>query len=253
VWEARELLLFLVWRDISVRYKQTALGVAWALLQPLLTMIVFSVLFGRLAKLPSDGISYPLFALSGLLPWQLFSQALAGSAASLVANERLVAKVYFPRLMIPLAPVLAGLVDLALALPLLFGIMLYYRVPLSATALLAPLFVLLAALTAAAAGIGLAALNARYRDVRHTMPFMIQLWLFLTPIAYPSTLIPSEWRPLFALNPMSAAVEGFRWAVCGGPGLSWQLVGVSITVLGLGVWLSLAYFFRVERTLADVI
>jgi lipopolysaccharide transport system permease protein len=252
LWEYRELLLFLTWRDIAVRYKQTVLGVAWALLQPVLTMAIFSVVFGRLARIPSDGMPYPLFVYCGLVPWQLFAYALANSANSLVANERLVTKQYFPRMLLPLSAVLAGLVDFAIAFVVLLGMMVYYRVMPTSAVWTLPLFVLLVVASAVAAGLWLSAVNVRYRDVRYALPFLSQLWLFATPIAYPASLMPEAWRPLYGLNPMAGVVEGFRWALLGGSGPG-PLLAVSVAVVLLGLAMSLAYFLRVERTFADVI
>jgi lipopolysaccharide transport system permease protein len=229
------------------------LGAAWAVLQPALTMVVFSLFFGRLAKMPSDGLPYPIFAFCGLLPWQLFAYALASSAGSLVANQQLVTKVYFPRLIVPAAGVLAGLVDFAIAFAVLLGLMLYYHVAPAPAAWTLPLFLLLALLAALAVGLGLSALNVRFRDVRHTLPFLTQFWLFATPIAYPASLVPERWRPLYGLNPMAGVVEGFRWALLGsgvGPG---PMLLVSSLVVLLGLWVSVLYFLRVERTFADVI
>ena len=194
LWEYRELLYFLIWRDIKVRYKQTALGAAWAILQPFLTMVVFSIFFGRLAKMPSDGIPYPVFCFCALLPWQLFARALTESSNSLVANQRLITKVYFPRLIIPLAAVLAGLVDFGIAFVVLLGMMVYYGIVPDYAVLTLPLFLLLAMATALARGLWLSALNVQYRDVRYTIPFLVQFWLFVTPIAYPSSLVPEKWR-----------------------------------------------------------
>ncbi len=251
--EQRELLLFLAWRDVQVRYRQTALGVAWALLQPLLSMLAFSVFFGGLARIPSDGLPYPLFAYCGLLPWQLFAFALNSSAASLTANERLVTKVYFPRLVLPLSSVLAGLVDFGIAFLLLLPIMVFYGVRPGPALLALPLLLLLALVTAVAVGLGLGALNVRYRDVRHALPFLTQLWLFLTPIAYPASLVPERWRPLLGLNPMAGVVEGFRWALLGLPQPPGALLLVSAVVALLGLLAALLYFLRVERDFADVI
>ncbi len=252
VWEHRELLLFLTWRDLRVRYKQTALGAAWALLQPLLTMLVFSVFFGALARMPSDGVPYPVFAYCGLLPWQLFAFALTGAAQSLTANERLVTKVYFPRLILPLAAVLAGLVDFAVAFALLVPLMLAYGVRPGAAVATLPLFVALLLVTAVGVGLGLGALNVRFRDVRHALPFLTQLWLFATPIAYPASLVPERFRALMGLNPMAGVVEGFRWALLGAPApgpLLWLSAGVALVGLAAGLF----YFLRVERSFADVI
>jgi lipopolysaccharide transport system permease protein len=253
LWEYRELLWFLVWRDVKVRYKQTALGAAWAILQPLLTMIVFSVFFGRLANVPSDGIPYPLFTYCALLPWQLFAHVLTESANSVVAEKQLITKVYFPRLVVPLSPVFAGLIDFAIAFVVLLPLMFYYGVfPTVAIASL-PLFLLLAMATALAVGLWLSALNVEYRDVRYTIPFLTQLWLFATPIAYPSSLVPEKWQVLYGLNPMAGVVEGFRWAVLGtqspptGIILASSLATLAILVTGA------FYFRRMERTFADVI
>jgi lipopolysaccharide transport system permease protein len=252
VWDQRELFLFLAWRDVRVRYKQTALGAAWALLQPLLTMLVFSVFFGRLAGVPSDGLPYPVFAYCGLLPWQLFSFALGSSATSLVANERLVTKVYFPRLILPLAAVLAGLVDFAIAFALLVPLMLWYGVAPGAAVVALPLFVLLAVGAAVAVGLGLCALNVRYRDVRYALPFLTQFWMFATPIAYPASLVPAAYRPWLGLNPMAGVVEGFRFSLLGGPAPG-PLLLVSVLVVAAGLVASTLYFLRVERSFADVI
>lgn len=252
VWQYRELLGFLTWRDVRVRYKQTALGAAWAVLQPLLTMLVFSVFFGALARVPSDGLPYPVFAYCGLLPWQLFAFALGGSAQSLVSNERLVTRVYFPRLVLPLAAVLAGVLDFALASALLLPLMFYYGVRPGPAVLALPAFVLLALITAVGVGLGLGALNVRYRDVRHALPFLTQFWLFLTPIAYPASLVPERWRVLMGLNPMAGVVEGFRWALVGGPAPG-PLLALSVAVALLGLACGALYFLRVERSFADVI
>jgi lipopolysaccharide transport system permease protein len=253
LWEYRELLGFLVWRDIKVRYKQTALGAAWAILQPVLTMLVFSVFFGRLAKVPSDGIPYPVFAFAALLPWQLFAYALTESGNSLVSNQNLITKVYFPRLVIPIAAVLAGLVDFAIAFLVLLVLMFYYGIVPTAAVALLPLFLLLAVATALAVGLWLSALNVKYRDVRYTMPFLVQFWMFATPVAYPSSLVPEPWRALYGLNPMAGVVEGFRWALLGkaqSPGvLLWVSVAAVIVLLVGG----LRYFRRTETTFADVV
>lgn len=253
VWECRELLLFLAWRDVSVRYKQTALGVAWAVLQPTATMVVFSVFFGSLAKMPSDGIPYPVFAYCGLLPWQLFAYALTNSANSLVVNDRLVTKVYFPRLVLPLAAVGAGLVDFAIAFVVLLGLMFSYGIVPTRALVLLPAFVLLAIAAAAAAGVGLSALNVHYRDVRHMLPFLTQFWMFATPIAYPSSLLSETWRVIYGLNPMAGVVEAFRWALLGRPQPPGAMLWVSSLAVVVGLWFSVRYFLRLERTLADVI
>lgn len=253
LWDYRELLYFLVWRDIKVRYKQTVLGAAWAILQPLLTMVVFSIFFGRLAGMPSDGIPYPIFTYTALLPWQLFSHALIEASNSLVMNERLITKVYFPRLVIPIATVLAGLVDFSIAFIVLIGMMLFFGIVPTMAILTLPLFILFAIATALAIGLWLSALNVQYRDVRYVIPFLTQFWLFATPIAYSSSLIPEPWRVWYGLNPMAGVVEGFRWALLGKTGGTPSLLIVSVLIVGLLLLGGLAYFRRMERSFADVI
>ena len=253
LWEHRELLYFLTWRDIKVRYKQTALGVAWAVLQPLATMAVFSLFFGRLARMPSEGVPYPLFAFTALVPWTFFANGLTQAANSVVLNQNLVTKIYFPRLAIPIATVLAGAVDFVLAFLLLVVLMLYYGVPLSPRTLWIVPFSLLALVTALGVGFWLAALNVQYRDVRYTVPFLVQLWLFATPIAYPSTLLSEPWRTVYGVNPMVGVVEGFRWALLGtGAGPS-KMVAVSAVVALLLLVSGAVYFRRMEQTFADVV
>jgi lipopolysaccharide transport system permease protein len=253
LWRYRELLWFLALRDIKVRYKQTALGAAWAILQPLLTMLVFSVVFGRLARIPSEGIPYPVFAYCALLPWQLFAYALTQSSNSLVTNQRLITKVYFPRLVVPIASLLCGLLDFAVAFPVLLGLMLYYGIVPGVAVAALPLLVLLALLTSLAAGLWLSALNAIYRDVQYALPFLTQFWLFVTPVAYPASLVPERWRWLFGLNPMAGVVEGFRWALLGRPHPPGPLVAVSVvSVLALLAG-GLFYFRRMEREFADLV
>lgn len=253
LWDYRELVYFLIWRDIKVRYKQTALGAAWAVIQPVFTMIVFSLFFGKLAKISSDGFPYPVFTFCALIPWQLFAFALNESSNSLVSNERLVTKVYFPRLAIPIAGVLAGLVDFTIAFVVLLGMMLFYGIVPTPAILLLPLFVLLAIATALAVGLWLSALNVQYRDVRYTIPFITQFWLFITPIAYPSSLVPEQWRALYGLNPMAGVVEGFRWALLGAKSGNGPLMLVSAAVVLVLLVGGLAYFRRMERTFADVV
>lgn len=251
--EYRELLYFLVWRDVKVRYKQTAIGASWAILQPVMLMVVLSVVFGWLAKLPTEGIPYPIFAFSALLPWQLFSGALTASGNSIVANQQLITRVYFPRLIIPLSAVLAGLLDFIIAFFILLGLMVFYGVSPSWATLSLPLFVLFALASALAVGIWLSALNVHYRDVRHIIPFLTQFWLFATPIAYSSSMIPEPWRVLYGLNPMAGVVEGFRWALLGrSGGMGPMMVVSALVVAGLLVG-GLVYFRRMERTFADVI
>ncbi len=253
LWEYRELLYFLVWRDVKVRYKQTALGAAWAILQPVLSMLVFSVFFGRLAKVPSDGVPYPVFAYIGLLPWQLFAYALTESSGSLVSNQNLITKVYFPRLVIPLSAVLAGLVDFGLSFCVALGLLWYYGITPGAAVVALPLFVLLAVATALAVGLWLSALNVQFRDVRYTIPFLTQFWLFATPVAYPSSLVPERWRALYGLNPMAGVVEGFRWALLGKAVSPGPLLAVSVLVVAVMLVGGLFYFRRMERTFADVV
>jgi lipopolysaccharide transport system permease protein len=253
IWAYRELLYFLVWRDIKVRYKQTALGAAWAVLQPVMTMIVFSVFFGRLAKVPSDGIPYPIFAYAALLPWQLFAFALSESANSLVGSQNLIQKVYFPRLVIPIAGVLAGLVDFAIAFVVLLGMMAYYRIHPTAAILVLPAFIVFAVAAALSVGLWLSALNVQFRDVRYTIPFLTQFWMFATPVAYPSSLVPEKWRALYGLNPMAGVVEGFRWALLGKSTNPGPLLWVSVAAVILLLIGGLAYFRRMEKTFADIV
>ena len=252
LWRYRELLFFLVWRDIKVRYKQTALGAAWAILQPLLSMIVFTVVFGRLAKVPSDGIPYALFTYTALVPWQLFAYALTESSSSVVLNERLITKIYFPRLVIPLASVLAGLVDFSIALPLVAGMMLWYHRTPSWVVLTLPFFMILALATALGVGLWLAALNVQYRDVRYTLAFIVQFWLFASPVAYSATLVPVRWRLWYGLNPMAGVIQGFRWALLGAPAPG-AMLAVSTVVVMMVLIGGLYYFRRMERTFADVV
>ena len=211
LWEYRELLYFLIWRDIKVLYKQTVIGVVWVILQPVLTMIIFSIIFGKLAGIPSDGIPYPIFTFAALLPWQFFSNSISHSGNSLISNEQLITKVYFPRLIIPAAAVLSGLLDFAISFIILLVMMFYYDLFPSINILLFPLFMLLTIITALGVSLWLAALNVQYRDIRYTIPFLIQFWLFATPVAYPISIIPEQWRLLYGLNPMTGVVEGFRW------------------------------------------
>lgn len=253
LWEYRELLYFLVWRDVKVRYKQTLLGAAWAILQPFLTMIVFSIFFGRLAGVPSDGIPYPIFVYTALLPWQLFTFALSESSNSLVSNERLITKVYFPRLVIPISAVLAGLVDFSIAFVVLIGMMLFFGIVPTIAILTLPFFILLSIATALAVGLWLSALNVQYRDVRYIVPFLTQFWLFATPIAYSSSLVPEPWRAWYGLNPMAGVVEGFRWALLGKTGGTASLLVVSTVIVVVLLVSGLAYFRRMERTFADVV
>ena len=253
LWEYRELLYFFIWRDVKVRYKQTALGVAWAVLQPLFTMVIFSLFFGRLAKMPSDGVPYPIFAFAALIPWMFFANGLNQASNSLVANSNLINKVYFPRLTMPIASVLGGLVDFVSAFLMLLGMMVYFEIYPTVNVVWIPAFLLLALVTSLAVSIGLAALNVHYRDVRHTVPFIVQCWLFATPIAYPSSLLPEAWRAVYAINPMVGVVEGFRWALLGTDTSPGPMILVSsLAALTLLVGAAL-YFRRLERSFADVI
>jgi lipopolysaccharide transport system permease protein len=254
VWEYRDLLYFLVWRDVKVRYKQTALGAAWAILQPVLATIIFSIFFGRLAKVPSDGIPYPVFAYVALLPWQLFSFCLAESASSLVSNQNLITKVYFPRLVIPLATVLTGLVDFGVAFIVLLILLFGYRIaPTGASLVVLPVLLLFAIAAALSVGIWLSALNVQFRDIRYTLPFLTQIWMFATPVVYSSHLVPEKWRPLYGLNPMTGVVEGFRWALLGRangvPTQVWVSAGMVVLLLVGGLF----YFRRMESTFADIV
>jgi lipopolysaccharide transport system permease protein len=253
LWEYRELLYFLTWRDLKVRYKQTVLGAAWAIIQPFFMMVVFTLFFGRLAQIPSDGIPYPVFVYCALLPWQLFAHSLTESSNSLVANERLITKVYFPRLVIPISAVLGGLIDFSIAFVILLLMMVYYGIRPSWAVVTLPAFVLLAMVTALGVGLWLSALNVKYRDVRYTINFVIQFWLLATPVAYPSSLIPLRWRALYGLNPMAGVVEGFRWALFGKSGGPGALLAVSVVVVILILIGGLYYFRRMEREFADVI
>lgn len=253
LWRYRELLIFLAWRDIKVRYKQTMLGATWAVIQPLLTMLIFSVIFGQLAKLPSEGIPYPVFTFTALLPWQLFAFALTQSSNSLVGSQNLVSKVYFPRLVIPIASVVPGLVDFIISFLVLMGLMAFYGLPLTARLLVLPALLLLALMTAMAVGLWLSALNVEYRDVRYVVPFLTQFWMYATPIAYSGTLIPEKWRLLYALNPLTGVVEGFRWALLGKSEGVGAMIWISTAMVVLLLVSGLIYFKRMEDNFADVI
>ena len=253
VWEYRELVWFLIWRDIKVRYKQASLGIAWAVIQPVMTMLVFTLIFGRLAQLPSDGFPYPVFTFTALLPWQLFSGALTGSANSVVNSASLISKVYFPRLVIPIASVMATLVDFSISFGVLLGLMAWYGISLRLAVVVLPLLVMLALAIALAVGLWASALNVRYRDVRHVMPFVVQFWLLASPVAYSTSLITSPvWRAVYSLNPMVGVIEGFRWAVLGSTPPS-VLVVPSVLVTGVLLVGGLFFFRRTEASFADVI
>jgi lipopolysaccharide transport system permease protein len=253
LWEYRELFLFLTWREVSVRYKQTVLGVAWAIIQPVMSMVVFTVFFGGLAKMPSDGVPYPIFTFAALVPWMFFSNGLTQSANSLVGNANLIRKVYFPRLVAPVATVLSGLVDFILAFIVLLGMMVYYGLFPTINIAWLPVLVLLALITSLGIGLWFSALNVEYRDVRHAVPFLTQLWLFATPIAYPSSLLLEPWRTLYGINPMVGVVEGFRWALLGTDTAGGPMIAVS-TVIAVVIFVGGAFYFRrMEKTFADVV
>lgn len=252
MWHYRELLYFLIWRDIKLRYKQTALGAVWAIIQPLLPMLIFTLFFGRLAHVPSDGIAYPLFAYAGLLPWTYFANAVSNSSSSVVGNANLVTKVYFPRMLIPISGVLAALVDFLIAGTLLVLMMVWYRVPVCASQLWLPCILLVITLLATGTGMLFAALNVRFRDIRFVLPFFVQFWMFATPVIYPASLVPQKWRWVLALNPMAGMVEGFRGAMFGTP-QNWQMLSISTAVSALVLVYSSYFFRRAERTFADVI
>jgi lipopolysaccharide transport system permease protein len=253
LWAYRELLYFFVWRDIKVRYKQTVIGAAWAILQPVLTMLVFSLFFGKLAKIPSQGLPYPIFYYSALLPWMYFATAMQGATNIVVDNQRVITKIYFPRVVLPIASVLSGLLDFAISFGVFLIMMAYYRImPLSSVIWL-PAFLLLAVLTALGVGLWLSALNALYRDVRYVVPFLVQFWMFASPVAYPSSLVPERWRWLYGLNPMAGVIEGFRWALTGHgqpPGILMTASSGAVLVL---VFSGLVYYHAVEGTMADVV
>lgn len=253
LWQYRELMYFLAWRDVKVRYKQAALGVAWAIIQPLMTMVIFSVIFGQLAKLPSDGIPYPVFSYAALLPWQLFAGALQRAGTSLVGNANLLTKVYFPRLIIPISAVGAGLVDFAIAFVVLLGLMQWYGIMPTWTIVWLPLLTLLALATALAVAVWLSALDVQYRDVQHAIPFLIQAWMYASPVAYSAGLIPTGvWRVVYGLNPMAGVIQGFRWALLGGNPPD-ELMTVSVAMVVVLLVTGLFYFRRMERTFADVV
>jgi lipopolysaccharide transport system permease protein len=253
LWKYRELLYFLTWRDIKVRYKQTALGAAWAIIQPFVSMVIFSLFFGKLARVPSDGIPYPIFSYAALVPWTFFANGLSQSTASLVSSANLIRKVYFPRMIVPLSAVMSGVIDFVLSFAVLLGMMLLFDVIPTAAVAWLPLFLLLALTTALGAGLWLTALNVQYRDVRYAVPFLIQAWMFATPITYPSSLLEEPWRTLYGINPMAGVVEGFRWALLGtetapGPILAVS-AGAAVVLLVSGAF----YFRRMERTFADIV
>ncbi|RPI84702.1 MAG: ABC transporter permease [Chloroflexi bacterium] len=253
LWRYRELLYFFAWRDLKVRYKQTVLGAAWAVLQPFLTMVVFSIFFGRLAEIPSDNLPYPVFAYSALVPWTFFANSLTHASNSIVSNAGMVKKTYFPRLTLPVATVMTGLIDFTLALCVLIGMMLYFRIVPTINIVWLPLLLLLALITSLGASLWFAALNVRFRDVRYIVPFLVQFWLFLTPIAYPSSLVPEQWRLIYSLNPMVGVVEGFRWALLGTDTTPGPIIIVSSLVALFMLVAGTFYFRNMERSFADIV
>jgi homopolymeric O-antigen transport system permease protein len=253
LWEFRELVYFFVWRDIKIRYKQTAIGAAWAVLQPFLTMLIFSLFFGRLAHIPSDGLPYPIFYYSALLPWMYFAAGLQNATNTIVENQRLITKVYFPRLALPLSAVLSGLVDFGVSFLMFLVMMIYYGIRPGAAALWLPVFLLLAILTALGVGLWLSALNAIYRDVRYVLPFLVQFWMFASPVVYASSLVPVKWRWLYGLNPMAGVIEGFRWSLTGRGDPPGRLIFVSATMVIVVLLSGIGYFQRMETTVADVV
>jgi lipopolysaccharide transport system permease protein len=253
LWHYRELFFILAWRDVAVRYKQTAIGVVWALLRPLLTMMIFSVIFGRIAKLPSDGVPYPLFVFAAMLPWQFFSNALSEASGSLVANEKLITKVYFPRLVVPASSVIVSLVDFMVSFAILCGMFVWYQfVPTWRIAVL-PGLVVIAFLAALGPGLLITALNVKYRDFRYVIPFIVQFGLYVSPVGFSSSIVPEQWRLAYSLNPMVGVIDGFRWAICGTPGFYWPGFVLSMAVSAIFLWTGIWYFRRMEKTFADVI
>lgn len=253
VWEYRELLYFLVWRDLKVRYKQTIIGVGWAVIQPLITMITFTIVFSRLAKISSDGLPYPIFAYCGLLAWTYFATSLNRSILSVTADAHLISKIYFPRLILPLAGTISGLVDFGISLLLLFGMMAWYGIGVSWAILALPVFLVIALLTALSVGLWLSALNVRYRDVSYAIPFLIQIWMFLSPVAYPIDMIPAHYRLVYGLNPLVGVIEGFRWALLGNAAPDFGVMAVSGFAVAAILAGGLVFFRRMEQTFADVV
>lgn len=253
IWRYKELLYFLTWRDVKVRYKQTVFGVAWAILQPFFVMVVFSLFFGRLAKIPSDGIPYPIFSYTALVPWIFFANGLTQATDSLVANANLIRKVYFPRIVLPLSAIFSGGVDFVLAFVVLLGMMLFYGITPTANVVWLPFLLVFALMTSLGVGLWLTAMNVQFRDVRYAVPFLVQAWLFATPIAYPSSLLPEPWRTVYGINPMAGVIEGFRWALLGTNTTPSPIIFVSILV-SMGLLVSGAFYFRrMEKNFADVI
>jgi lipopolysaccharide transport system permease protein len=253
LWEHRELLYFFAWRDIKVRYKQTVLGAAWAVIQPLFTMVVFSIFFGNFAKIPSEGLPYSIFSYTALVPWTYFANSVSQASGSMVAQRGIITKVYFPRVIVPLASMISGLLDFGIAFVVLVAMMLYYHIFPSFNILFVPLLLIFCVATVLAVGLWLTALNVIYRDIQYAVPFLVQFWLFATPVAYPSSMVPARWRPVLGLNPMTGVVEGFRWSLLGsGEGLGPTFV-VSVAIVGLLLVTGLLYFRHMERMFADVV
>jgi lipopolysaccharide transport system permease protein len=252
LWAHRELLYFLVWRDVKIRYKQTLLGAAWAIIQPLLTMLVFTFIFGRVAKIDSNGIPYPVFAYAALLPWTFFANAITSSGNSIVGSAHLITKVYFPRPIIPMASVCAGLVDLAVAFPMLAVLMFYYHIGITVNALVLVPLVLLTTLLAIAVGMWISAINVKYRDVKFAMPFVVQIWMYLSPVAYPSSLVPARWRTIYSFNPFVGIIDGYRAALFGRP-FNWKALGISLVVTLVFLAYASYQFRKMEKGFADII
>ena len=253
VWRFRELLLQLAWRDIRIRYKQTVIGAAWAVLQPFMTMVVFSIFFGRFAGIPSEGVPYPIFSYAGLLPWMFFAAGMKRASDSLVGNTSLISKVYFPRVIVPIASVFAGLIDFAIAFAVLLGMMVYFHVPITLNMLWVPCLMLVAFATSLGTGLWLSALNVQYRDIRYTLTFFTQLWLFATPVIYPVTLLPGRWRIVVGLNPMTGVVTGCRWAILGTGSAPSGIFWISVVAAAVLLTTGLLAFHRMEKTFADVV
>lgn len=253
VWQYRELLYFLIWRDLKVRYKQAAIGAAWAILQPLIALVIFTAVFGYFAKLPSDGLPYPVFALAALLPWTYFAEALRRGATGLVDDSDLIRKIYFPRLVIPLAMVVAPAVDLAISFTLLVVLMAWYGIAPTGNIVFLPFFLFLSLGLALALGLWLGPINVRFRDIKHTLPFVIQVWMYASPVVYPTSMIPEQWRSLYSLNPMVGVIEGFRWALLDTSAPDFRAIGIGVLVVTGLLFSGIVYFRKMERFFADVI
>lgn len=253
LWRYRELFFILAWRDVAVRYKQTAIGIVWAVIRPLLTMIILSVIFGRIAKLPSEGVPYPLFVFAAMLPWQFFANALTEASGSLVANERLITKVYFPRMVVPSSSVIVSMADFLVSFLVLLVLMVYYQHALTFRMLALPALLLLAFLAALGPGLLITALNVQYRDFRYVIPFIVQFGLYISPVGFSTSMVPEEWMFLYSLNPMVGVIDGFRWAICGTSGIGGPAFIVSGIVIAGFLWLGIWYFRHMERSFADVI